>query len=588
MIKGRITRVAGPVVQAEGLGGAGLYDVVEVGDARLVGEIIRIDNHGATIQVYEENTGMRPGEPAVSLGMPLSVTLGPGLLGTIYDGMQRPLDMLKKSSGSFIKSGVKGDSLDLDKKWPTKILVKVGDKVGPGSLIAEVQETQLTKHKVLVPPTTKKGTVIKVLSDGDYDLRTPIVFTDAGEELGLMHHWPVRLPRPTNRRLPPTEPLMTGLRVIDMLFPISKGGTSAVPGAFGTGKTMTQHAIAKYCDADIIVYVGCGERGNEMTEVLTEFPHLVDPRTGRSIMERTILIANTSNMPVAAREVSIYTGITLAEYYRDMGYDVAVMADSTSRWAEALRELSGRLEEMPAEEGFPAYLPTRLAEFYERGGRVETLSGKPGSVSIIGAVSPPGGDFSEPVTQHTKRFIRCFWGLDKDLAYARHYPAISWIDSYSEYVEELREWWDKVDPNWSDLRARTMELLKREQRLEQIVRLIGPDALPDDQRLILVSAELIKNGFLQQNSFDDIDKYCTPQKQMLLLEAIMQFHDKAESAIKAGVPLAKISALPIREKLTRIKSEVPNEKLEEIRAAVREIAVQFDELQRRKAGEEAR
>ena len=588
MIKGRITRIAGPVVQAEGLGGAGLYDVVEVGDARLVGEIIRTDDRGATIQVYEENTGMRPGEPAVSLGMPLSVTLGPGLLGKIYDGMQRPLDLLKQSSGSFIQSGVKGDSLELDKKWPTKVLVKVGDKVGPGSLIAEVQETQLTVHRVIVPPTTKPGVVTKVLPDGDYDLRTPIVFTDQGGELGLMHHWPVRLPRPTNRRLPPTEPLMTGLRVIDMLFPISKGGTSAVPGAFGTGKTMTQHAIAKYCDADIIVYVGCGERGNEMTEVLTEFPHLDDPRTGRSIMERTILIANTSNMPVAAREVSIYTGITIAEYYRDMGYDVAVMADSTSRWAEALRELSGRLEEMPAEEGFPAYLPTRLAEFYERGGRVETLSGKAGSVSIIGAVSPPGGDFSEPVTQHTKRFIRCFWGLDKDLAYARHYPAISWIDSYSEYVEELREWWDKVDPGWADIRGRTMELLKREQRLEQIVRLIGPDALPDDQRLILVSAELIKNGFLQQNSFDDVDKYCTPQKQMLLLGAIMQFHAKAEDAIKSGIPLAKIVALPIREKLTRIKSEVPNEKLEDIKAAISEVAVQFDELQRRKAGEEAR
>jgi V/A-type H+-transporting ATPase subunit A len=430
--------------------------------------------------------------------------------------------------------------------------------------------------------------VTKVLADGDYDLRTPLVFLDSGAELGLMHHWPVRVPRPTNRRLPPTEPLMTGLRVIDILFPISKGGTSAVPGAFGTGKTMTQHAIAKYCDADIIIYVGCGERGNEMTEVLSEFPHLVDPRTGRSIMERTILIANTSNMPVAAREVSIYTGITLAEYYRDMGYDVAVMADSTSRWAEALRELSGRLEEMPAEEGFPAYLPTRLAEFYERGGRVETQSGKPGSVSIIGAVSPPGGDFSEPVTQHTKRFIRCFWGLDKDLAYARHYPAISWIDSYSEYVEDLKEWWDRENPSWADSRARAMEILKKEQRLEQIVRLIGPDALPDDQRLILVSADLIKNGFLQQNSFDDIDKYCTPAKMMILLEGILQFHKKAEGAIKAGVPLALISALPIRERLSRLKSEIPNEKLDEIRAATREIAVQFDELQRRKAGEEAR
>jgi V/A-type H+-transporting ATPase subunit A len=588
MIQGRITRVAGPVVQAEGLGGAGLYDVVEVGNARLVGEIIRIDDKGATIQVYEENTGMRPGEPAVSMGRPLSVTLGPGLLGTIYDGMQRPLDMLKKSSGSFIKSGVKGESLDLDRKWATKLRVRAGDRIGPGVVIAEVQETQLTKHLVIAPPTTKSGTATKVMPDGDYDLRAIIVETDSDEKLGLMHHWPVRLPRPALRRLPPTEPLMTGLRVIDILFPISKGGAAAVPGAFGTGKTMTQHAIAKYCDADIIVYVGCGERGNEMTEVLTEFPHLVDPRTGRSIMERTILIANTSNMPVAAREVSIYTGITLAEYYRDMGYDVAVMADSTSRWAEALRELSGRLEEMPAEEGFPAYLPTRLAEFYERGGRVETLGGEPGSVSIIGAVSPPGGDFSEPVTQHTKRFIRCFWGLDKDLAYARHYPAISWIDSYSEYVEELKEWWDRENPGWADARGRTMEILKREQRLEQIVRLIGPDALPDDQRLVLVVADLIKNGFLQQNSFDDVDKYCTPQKQMLLLEGILQFHRRAEAAIKGGTPLSMIVALPIRERLSRLKSEIPNEKLEDIRAAILDIAVQFDELQRRKAGEEVR
>ncbi|MEI6873820.1 MAG: V-type ATP synthase subunit A [Spirochaetota bacterium] len=588
MIQGRITRVAGPVVMAEGLGGAGLYDVVEVGDARLVGEIIRIDHKGATIQVYEENTGMRPGEPAVSLGRPLSVTLGPGLLGTIYDGMQRPLDQLKKLSGSFIKSGIKGEALDLDRKWPYKPVLKVGDHIGPGILIAEVQETQLTQHRVIAPPTTKVGRITKIEPEGEYCLRDVIATTDAGEELKLMHHWPVRLPRPSKRRLPPSEPLMTGLRVIDILFPISKGGAAAVPGAFGTGKTMTQHAIAKYCDADIIIYVGCGERGNEMTEVLSEFPHLVDPRTGRSIMERTILIANTSNMPVAAREVSIYTGITLAEYYRDMGYDVAVMADSTSRWAEALRELSGRLEEMPAEEGFPAYLPTRLAEFYERGGRVETLSGEPGSVSIIGAVSPPGGDFSEPVTQHTKRFIRCFWGLDKDLAYARHYPAISWIDSYSEYVEDLKDWWDKENPGWAEARAKTMELLKREQRLEQIVRLIGHDALPDDQRLILVTADLIKNGFLQQSSFDDIDKYCTPQKQMLLLETIIQFHAKAEAAVKSGVPLSMIIALPIREKISRLKSEVPNDKLEEIRAVFRDIVVQFDELQRHKAGEVTR
>ncbi|HET7838262.1 MAG TPA: V-type ATP synthase subunit A, partial [Rectinemataceae bacterium] len=577
-----------PVVLAEGLGGAGLYDVAEVGEAGLSGEIIRIDGSGATIQVYEENTGMRPGEPVASLGRPLSVALGPGLLGTIYDGTQRPLEELKAASGSFIKAGVKGEPLSLGRKWPFVPALRVGEPVGPGTLLGTVQETQLTLHRVMAPPFTRPGLATRVAPAGDYSLRDSIVESDRGEVLRLAHDWPARLARPARRRLAPTEPLLTGLRVIDILFPMSKGGAAAVPGAFGTGKTMTQHALAKYCDADIIVYVGCGERGNEMTEVLTEFPHLVDPRTGRSIMERTILVANTSNMPVAAREVSIYTGITIAEYYRDMGYDVAVMADSTSRWAEALRELSGRLEEMPAEEGFPAYLPTRLAEFYERGGRVETLGGSTGSVSIIGAVSPPGGDFSEPVTQHTKRFIRCFWGLDKDLAYARHYPAISWIDSYSEYAEELGEWWDREEPGWRPVRLRALDLLKREQRLEQIVRLIGPDALPDEQRLVLVTADLIKNGFLQQSSFDPVDRYCPPEKQVLLIQAIMEFHRRAELAIKAGAPLPKIVALPIRERLSRLKSEVPNESLEGLRGIEAEIAAVFEELQRQYRGEVAR
>jgi V/A-type H+-transporting ATPase subunit A len=415
---------------------------------------------------------------------------------------------------------------------------------------------------------------------GEYTIGEAIVETEAGEGFRLAQEWPVRVPRPSASRLAPDEPLVTGLRAIDVLFPISKGGCAAVPGGFGTGKTMTQHSIAKWCDADIIVYVGCGERGNEMTDVLTDFPKLVDPRTGRSIMERTVLVANTSNMPVAAREVSIYTGITLAEYYRDMGYDVAVMADSTSRWAEALRELSGRLEEMPAEEGFPAYLPTRLAEFYERGGRVETLGGRRGSVSIIGAVSPPGGDFSEPVTQHTKRFIRCFWALDRDLANSRHYPAISWIDSYSEYSEEVALWWDAVDPEWRAVRAKTLELLKREQRLEQIVRLIGPDALPDAQRLVLMTAETLKSGFLQQSSFDPVDKFCPPAKQVLLLRVIMGFHERAEAAIKAGTPLPRILALPLRERLARLKSEVSGDHLEVIRSVEREVAAAFDELGR--------
>jgi V/A-type H+-transporting ATPase subunit A len=441
---------------------------------------------------------------------------------------------------------------------------------------------------VIASPRTIPGKVVRIASADEYTLRDTVLETDAGERIGLAQEWPARRARPSRRRLPPSEPLMTGLRVIDLLFPLAKGGCAAIPGGFGTGKTMTQHAIAKFCDADIIVYVGCGERGNEMTDVLTEFPKLVDPRTGRSIMERTILIANTSNMPVAAREVSIYTGITLAEYYRDMGYDVAVMADSTSRWAEALRELSGRLEEMPAEEGFPAYLPTRLAEFYERGGRVETLGGRSGSISIIGAVSPPGGDFSEPVTQHTKRFIRCFWALDRDLANARHYPAISWIDSYSEYAEELREWWDRKDPAWKNLRAEALDLMKREQRLEQIVRLIGPDALPDEQRLVLVTAEMMKNGFLQQSSFDEVDKYCVPEKQVLILQTIMDFHRRAEEAIKQGVPLTEIVAMPARERISRLKGEVPNERIEEIRAVGRELASAFDELARSYAQEEAR
>ena len=587
-IRGRITRVSGPVVLAEGMGGAGLYDVVEVGDARLAGEVIRTDGRGATIQVYEENTGMKPGEPVLSLGRPLSVSLGPGLVGMIYDGIQRPLERLKESYGSFIKSGRRADSLPTNKAWAYSPALKAGDVLGPGTLLGSVRETELVDHRIFAPPGARASTVARAAPAGEYALRDIVVETEAGEAFSLVQEWPVRKPRPSRRRLPPSVPLMTGQRVIDVLFPLAKGGCAAIPGGFGTGKTMTQHAIAKFCDADIIVYVGCGERGNEMTDVLTEFPKLVDPRSGRSIMERTILIANTSNMPVAAREVSIYTGITLAEYYRDMGYDVAVMADSTSRWAEALRELSGRLEEMPAEEGFPAYLPTRLAEFYERGGRVEILGGDSGSISIIGAVSPPGGDFSEPVTQHTKRFIRCFWALDRDLANARHYPAISWIDSYSEYAEELREWWDRKDASWKELRAQALDLMKREQRLEQIVRLIGPDALPDEQRLILVTAEMVKNGFLQQSSFDETDKYCVPEKEVLILHAIMEFHRRAEAAIKAGSPLADIIALPSRERLSRLKGEVPNDRLEEIRAAIREMGAAFDELSRRYAGEEAR
>ncbi|MCL2880637.1 MAG: V-type ATP synthase subunit A, partial [Treponema sp.] len=436
--------------------------------------------------------------------------------------------------------------------------------VQAGMVLGVIAETESITCKIMVPPDIKTGpavTLQNLLAEGDYTADQIAAQTSAGEDIPFAQWWPVRRPRPVKDRLSPDQPLVTGQRVIDVLFSLSKGGTSAIPGGFGTGKTMTQHAIAKWCDADVIVYIGCGERGNEMTDVLTEFPELIDPRTGRSLMNRTVLIANTSNMPVAAREVSIYTGVTLAEFYRDMGYHVAIMADSTSRWAEALRELSGRMEEMPAEEGFPAYLPTRLAEFYERAGRVSALNGCTGSVSIIGAVSPPGGDFSEPVTQHTKRFIRCFWALDRDLANARHYPAISWIDSYSEYADEVRPWWERVNPHWAEVRAKCFDLLKREQRLQEIVRLIGPDALPDDQKLILVTSEIIKDGFLQQNSFDETDMFCIPAKQVRLLELIMEFHERAHTIIKLGSPISKISETGFKEELSRLKSTVKNDDL---------------------------
>ncbi len=448
MIKGKITRISGPIVYAEGLDRCGLYDVVDVGQKKLIGEIIRQKEGRATIQVYEDTSGMHIGEEVTSSEMPLSLKLGPGLVGTIYDGIQRPLKQMYEKSGAFLIPGDRTAPIDSEKKWEFTPLCKAGDQIKGGSLLGTVPETGSITHKVMVPPNVKGKKLVKMVEKGFYTVDEVIALTDAGEELKMSQYWPLRVPRPFAQKMEVSQPLITGLRVVDVFFPLSKGGTAAIPGGFGTGKTMTQHAIAKWCDADLIVYIGCGERGNEMTDVLTDFPKLIDPRTGRSLMERTILIANTSNMPVAAREVSLYSGITLAEYYRDMGMHVAIMADSTSRWAEALRELSGRMEEMPAEEGFPAYLPTRLAEFYERAGRVTSLEGSEGSVSVIGAVSPPGGDFSEPVTQHTKRFIRCFWALDRELANARHYPSIGWIDSYSEYAAEIKDWWDKVDPRW--------------------------------------------------------------------------------------------------------------------------------------------
>jgi V/A-type H+-transporting ATPase subunit A len=575
--------------------------VVEVGEKRITGEIIRLEKDEAVIQVYEDDTGLRIGAGASSTGRPLSALLGPGLIGTIYDGIQRPLEVLFKESGAFMASGSRGEPLDIEKKWnfiPDGALAEKlsrGEKVKtmPGLVLGTVKETESITCKIMVPPAVNRGNITELLSAGEVTANSIAARTDAGDEIPIAQWWPVRIPRPSAERLSPDQPLVTGQRVIDVFFPLSKGGTAAIPGGFGTGKTMTQHAVAKWCDADVIIYIGCGERGNEMTDVLTEFPRLTDPRSGRSLMERTILIANTSNMPVAAREVSIYTGVTLAEFYRDMGFHVAIMADSTSRWAEALRELSGRMEEMPAEEGFPAYLPTRLAEFYERAGRVRTLSGGEGSVSIIGAVSPPGGDFSEPVTQHTKRFIRCFWALDRDLANARHYPAISWIDSYSEYADEVGPWWEKVNPLWANVRREALDLLKKEQRLAEIVRLIGPDALPDDQRLVLLAADIIKNGFLQQNSYDDIDMYCVPSKQVRLLELIMEFYDRSRKCIKLGAPLLKISGLvgegdsPFREHLSRLKSEVKNgddETLTEFEQAMRLALDNLDRSYRTKEG----
>ncbi|MDR1507741.1 MAG: V-type ATP synthase subunit A [Treponema sp.] len=553
MIEGRVKRISGPIIRADGLGKAGLFDVVEVGENRIMGEVVRLEGDEAVIQVYEDDTGLMIGAPAVSAGRPLSVLLGPGLIGTIYDGIQRPLKLLYEKaaasgSGAFMTPGVRPESLDPEKKWSFIPNPKFDASavIGSGFVLGTVKETESVACSIMVPPGIKGKTVTELAPAGEYRCTEAVARTGAGEEISLAQWWPVRTPRPCAGRLSPEKPLVTGLRVIDLFFPLSQGGTAAIPGGFGTGKTMTQHAIAKWCDADVIVYIGCGERGNEMTDVLSEFPHLVDPRTGRSLMERTILIANTSNMPVAAREVSVYTGVTLAEFYRDMGLNVAVMADSTSRWAEALRELSGRMEEMPAEEGFPAYLPTRLAEFYERAGRVTTLNGREGSVSIIGAVSPPGGDFSEPVTQHTKRFIRCFWALDRDLANARHYPAISWIDSYSEYAGEVKAWWERLSPSWEEVRQEALGLLKKEQRLAEIVRLIGPDALPDGERLVLVVSEIIKDGFLQQNSFDEVDMYCVPAKQIRLLEIIMEFYRRAQLCIKLGAPLYRIMTLTSR------------------------------------------
>jgi V/A-type H+-transporting ATPase subunit A len=564
-IIGQVRRVNGPVIEATGVSDAMMLELVRVGEVRLVGETIKLAGESAIIQVYEDTTGIAPGDNIYGSGSPLSVELGPGLIGTIYDGIQRPLEHIRNLSGSFIERGISLPSLDRDRKWRFRpAALKPGQEVQAGMVLGTVQETEGVEHRILCPPGLG-GTLKSLAGEGDYTVSEPIgaVRSAIGETpLLLMHRWPIRTPRPIRERLPVNHPLITGQRVIDTLFPVALGGTVAIPGGFGTGKTMTQHAIAKWCDASIIVYIGCGERGNEMTDVLTEFPKLIDPRTGRSLMERTVLIANTSNMPVSAREASIYTGATLAEYFRDQGYHVAVMADSTSRWAEALRELSGRMEEMPAEEGFPAYLPTRIAEFYERAGHVSTLCGQEGSVSVIGAVSPPGGDFSEPVTQHTKRFVRCFWALDRQLANARHYPAISWLDSYSEYLGEVTSWWEReVGPDWTRDRAEIMELLQREVRLQQVVKLVGPDALPDSQRFIIEVCTLFKNAFLQQSAFDDIDRFSTAQKQMKMLSLILTYWRRGAELIRKGVTLVRLKRLKVLSEVIKMKFNLANEDL---------------------------
>ena len=579
---GTITWISGPVVRARGSRNIGMLELVEVGDERLVGEVIGLDGDTITAQVYEETSGMQPGAPIYGTGLPLSVELGPGLIQSIYDGVQRPLPLIEEATGSFISRGASFDSISREKKWKYESRVKVGDEVKGGMILGIAMETETFEHRVMVHPDDK-GTITWVAEPGEYTVTEPIARLKMGREekdLTMFQRWPVRRPRPFVRRLGHRVPLITGQRILDTFFPVSKGGAAGIPGPFGSGKTVTQHSIAKWADAQVIVYIGCGERGNEMTEVLQEFPHLVDPRSGRPLMERTVLIANTSNMPVAAREASIYTGITIAEYYRDMGYSVALMADSTSRWAEALREVSGRLEEMPAEEGYPAYLAGRLAEFYERAGSVETLNGSQGSVSIVGAVSPPGGDFSEPVTQHTKRFIRCFWALDKSLASARHFPAINWLDSYSEYIDDVADWWrDQVGKDWFAMRNRAMELLSEENRLSQIVKLVGPDALPYAERMILETSRLIREAILQQNATDPVDAYSPIEKQIRMLEIVLNFHERGMSIIKRGAPINLIHDLPVVDQIIRMKSNVPNDdlsKFDEIEKAIDEQMSQLD------------
>ena len=555
--------VNGPVVTVTGGRGLAMMDMVNVGEEELIGEVVRVEGGLTTVQVYEDTAGLMPGQPVLPQGAPMSIELGPGLLHNIFDGIARPLDVIQDKSGPFISRGLNIPSLDREKTWQVTLSVKVGDEVGPGTEYARCPETAVITHRCLIPAGLS-GQVTWAAQPGEYTVEEPLVEVQdrygAVHRLKLAQRWPIRTPRPMAQRLSIDRPLITGQRIIDTLFPIGKGGAAAIPGPFGAGKTMTQHQLAKWSDADIIVYLGCGERGNEMTQALEEFSQLLDPKSHQPLMERTILIANTSNMPVAAREASVYTGMTMAEYYRDMGYHVALMADSTYRWAEALREISGRLEEMPAEEGFPAYLASRLAEFYERAGYVRTLGGDEGSVTVIGAVSPQGGDFSEPVTQNTKRYVRTFWGLDRSLAYARHFPSINWLTSYSEYADDLKPWYEAyVGKDFVPCRQRISNLLQEEAKLMEIVKLIGADVLPEDQKLVIEIARLIRVGFLQQNAYHAIDTYVPMDKQLKMMELILRLYDGARELVARAIPLSQLKATGIFDELTKMKYEVPNE-----------------------------
>ena len=570
--EGNIIKIAGPVIVADGMRGTQMYEVVRVGDSKLIGEIIELEGDTATIQVYEETAGLKPGEKVESTGGPLSVELGPGVMGCIYDGIQRPLEVIKALTGDYIARGVDVPSIDREKKWTFEPVAKVGDKVEVGDVLGQVQETSAVLQKIMVPPKFE-GTIKSIVAKGEFTITEAIaeIETEDGiKEVQMLQKWPVRKGRPYKEKLDPDIPLVTGQRAQDTFFCLAKGGAAAIPGPFGSGKTVTQQQLAKWADADIVVYIGCGERGNEMTEVLTEFPFLTDPKTGNPIMDRTVLIANTSNMPVAAREACVYTGITIAEYFRDQGYDVALMADSTSRWAEAMREISGRLEEMPGEEGYPAYLASRLAQFYERAGRVITLGQDPkeSSITVVGAVSPPGGDLSEPVTQNTLRICKVFWALDASLADKRHFPSIDWLQSYSLYVDSITNWWQtNTTEVWRANRDQAMVLLQKESELQEIVQLVGPDALPDAEQVILETTRMLREDFLQQNAFDDVDTYCSPKKQAGMLATILGFHKEASAAVTRGANVRDIAALQVKDEIARMKY-IPEEEFD---AKIKEI-----------------